>query len=123
MLLRKVLFSLGINPDFVYITNAVKCNPPENRLRGVPEGALELLAEELEVLKPKAIFAIGKTAERALTELGFDAVYFHHPAWYVRRGVREPDREILEEYLVILDSVKSFKAGYTYNPRGRLSHQ
>ncbi|ASJ03474.1 uracil-DNA glycosylase [Thermococcus profundus] len=98
MLLRKVLFTLGINPDFVYITNAVKCNPPGNRLKNIPEGALELLAEELEILRPKALFAIGRTAERALTELGFDAVYLHHPAWYVRRGVREPSGEILEEY-------------------------
>lgn len=98
MLLRKVLFSMGINPDFVYITNVVKCNPPQNRLRGVPEGALELLAEELEILKLKTIFATGKTAERALTELGFDSVYLHHPAWYVRRGATEPNEEILKEY-------------------------
>ncbi|WP_367883681.1 uracil-DNA glycosylase family protein [Thermococcus peptonophilus] len=87
MLLRKVLFALGVNPpDFVYITNVVKCNPPGNRLRGVPEGALEFLAEELEILRPKALFAVGRTAERALGELGFDAVYIRHPAWYVRRG-------------------------------------
>ncbi|ASJ08965.1 uracil-DNA glycosylase [Thermococcus siculi] len=98
MLLRKVLFSLGINPDFVYITNVVKCNPPENRLGRVPNGALELLAEEIEIIKPKAIFAIGRTAERAITKLGFEAIYLHHPAWYVRRGVREPNDEILEEY-------------------------
>ena len=104
MLLRKTLFSLGINPDFVYITNAVKCNPPNNRLSRVPEGAYELLARELEILRPGAIFALGKTAERALRELGFEVEYLRHPAWYVRRGVREPNDEMLAEYAKIREA-------------------
>ncbi len=105
MLLRKVLFSLGINPDFLYITNVVKCNPPENRLRGIPPGAYELLARELKILKPKAIFAVGRTAEKVLMELGFEAEYLRHPAWYVRRGVREPSSEIMEEYSKIREAL------------------
>ncbi|NJF25652.1 uracil-DNA glycosylase family protein [Thermococcus sp. Bubb.Bath] len=109
MLLRKVLFALGLNPDFVYIANAVKCNPPENRLKGIPEGALELLAEELEILKPKAVFAIGRTAQRALRKLGFNASYLRHPAWYVRKGVREPNCGILEEYHVIKEAFGEWK--------------
>ncbi len=104
MLLRKALFSLGLNPDFVYITNAVKCNPPENRFRGFAGGELELLREELEVLRPKAVFAIGRTAEKALVKIGYDPVYLRHPAWYVRRGIREPNEEILEEYSVIKEA-------------------
>jgi len=100
-LLRKVLFHLGINPDFLYITNVVKCNPPNNRLSRVPEGAYELLERELEILRPKAVFALGRTAERALKELGFDVEYLRHPAWYVRRGVREPNDEMLAEYAKI----------------------
>jgi uracil-DNA glycosylase family 4 len=98
MLLRKTLFSLGINPDFVYITNVVKCNPPENKLRGFGEKELGLLERELDILKPKAIFAIGRTAQKALKKLGLDAIYLKHPAWYVRRGIKEPNEEILEEY-------------------------
>ncbi|WP_456368179.1 uracil-DNA glycosylase family protein [Thermococcus sp.] len=98
MLLRGTLFSLGINPDFLYITNVLKCNPPENRLKGIPAGAYELLARELEILRPEKIFAIGRTAQRSLRKLGYDAIYLKHPAWYVRRGVREPSGEIIEEY-------------------------
>ena len=101
MLLRKTLFSLGINPDFVYINNVVKCNPPGNRLRGFGEGELELLERELEVVKPRAIFAIGRTAEKALKRLGYEPAYLRHPAWYVRRGLREPNDEIMDEYSVI----------------------
>lgn len=105
MLLRKTLFSLGINPDFLYITNVLKCNPPENRLKGIPGGAYELLARELEILRPEKIFAIGRTAEKALTELGFEAEYLRHPAWYVRRGVREPSGEIMGEYSKIREAL------------------
>ncbi|NJE31185.1 uracil-DNA glycosylase [Thermococcus sp. 18S1] len=101
MLLRKTLFSLGVNPDFIYITNVVKCNPPDNRLRGFGEGELELLGRELEAVKPRAIFAIGRTAEKALKRLGYEPTYLRHPAWYVRRGQREPTGEILKEYSVI----------------------
>ncbi|NJE55521.1 uracil-DNA glycosylase family protein [Thermococcus sp. 21S9] len=103
-LLRKVLFHLGINPDFVYITNVVKCNPPNNRLSRVPEGTYELLARELEILEPEAVFALGRTAERALQELGFEVEYLRHPAWYVRRGVREPNDEMVAEYAKIREA-------------------
>ncbi len=109
MLLREVLFSLGINPDFLYITNVVKCNPPENRLKKIPPGAYELLAGEIEVLKPKAIFAIGRTAQRALRELGYDASYLKHPAWYVRRGVRRASGEILSEYAKIREALGEWR--------------
>jgi len=105
MLLRKALFSLGINPDFLYITNVVKCNPPGNKLKGFDERELSLLKRELEILKPKAIFAIGRTAEKALKKLGFDSMYLKHPAWYVRRGVREPGEEMMEEYSKIMEVI------------------
>ncbi|WP_048164657.1 uracil-DNA glycosylase family protein [Palaeococcus pacificus] len=105
MLLRRALFSLGINPDFLYITNVVKCNPPGNKLKGFDERELSLLKKELEILKPKALFAIGRTAEKALKKLGFDSMYLKHPAWYVRRGVREPSGEMLEEYSKIMEVI------------------
>ncbi|NJE42114.1 uracil-DNA glycosylase family protein [Thermococcus sp. GR6] len=109
MLLRKALFSLGINPDFVYITNVVKCNPPGNKLKGFDERELSLLQRELEILKPKAIFAIGRTAEKALKRLGFDATYLRHPAWYVRRGLREPNEEMLSEYTQVKEALGEWK--------------
>ncbi len=105
MLLRRVLFSLGINPDFLYITNVVKCNPPGNKLKGFDERELSLLRRELEILKPRAVFAIGRTAEKALKKLGCNVIYLRHPAWYVRRGVREPSEEMLEEYSGIMEAI------------------
>lgn len=109
MLLRKALFPFGINPDFVYITNVVKCNPPENKLKGFDERELSLLKKELEILRPKTILALGRTAKKALKRIDFDAVYLRHPAWYVRRGLREPNDEMLEEYEVIRKSLNITK--------------
>jgi len=93
----------------VYITNVVKCNPPENKLKGFDERELSLIKRELEILRPKTTFALGRTAEKALKRIGFDAVYLRHPAWYVRRGLREPSEEMLEEYEVIRKSLNITK--------------
>ncbi len=109
MLLRRALFSLGINPDFLYITNVVKCNPLENKLKGFDKRELSLLRKELEILRPGTMFALGRTAEKALKRIGFDAVYLRHPAWYVRRGLREPNDEMLGEYEVIRKSLNITK--------------
>jgi len=52
----------------VYICNVVKCRPPENRtpLPDEMEICGEFLFRQLEVLRPKAICALGSTAARAL---------------------------------------------------------
>jgi len=44
-----------------------------------------------------------------LKRIGFDAVYLRHPAWYVRRGLREPSEEMLGEYGVIKKSLNITK--------------
>lgn len=107
MLLRKTLFSLGINPDFLYITNVVKCTPPKNKLtKGFDERELELLKRELKTIDAKGVFAIGRTAEKALKKLKTDVIYLKHPAWYIRRGINDPNKEILEEYSKIVEAFK-----------------
>ena len=60
--------------------NIVKCNPPENKLKRFDDRKLSLLRKELEILRPKTIFALGRIAEKALKRIGFDAVYLRHPA-------------------------------------------
>ena len=57
----------------VYIANVVKCSPPGNR---VPEPAeiaqcLPYLQRQIQLIRPKVIVALGKTAATAL--LGVDA--------------------------------------------------
>lgn len=57
----------------VYIANIVKCRPPENRAPAVDEIAqcLPYLQRQIELIQPKLIVALGKTAATAL--LGRDA--------------------------------------------------
>ena len=59
--------------DNVYIANIVKCRPPDNRTPGADEIAtcLPYLQQQITLIKPKLIVALGKTAATAL--LGRDA--------------------------------------------------
>ena len=52
----------------VYICNVVKCRPPENRTPQPDEMEIcgEFLFRQLEVIRPKAICALGSTAAKAL---------------------------------------------------------
>ncbi len=73
-LLDNMLFSIGLKRgENVYIANVVKCQPPADRK---PEAAeiktcLPYLKQQISLIKPKLIVALGKTAATAL--LGRDA--------------------------------------------------
>lgn len=63
-LLDKMIVAMGYRPEDVYIANVVKCRPPGNR---TPE-PLEMeaceayLHEQIAIVRPKAIVALGATA-------------------------------------------------------------
>ena len=54
----------GISRDEVYITNIVKCRPPNNRVPSNKERntCQEYLKEEISIIKPKIICILGNTA-------------------------------------------------------------
>ena len=54
----------GISRDLVYITNVVKCRPPNNRVPSTNEreACQEYLKEEIAIIKPKIICILGNTA-------------------------------------------------------------
>jgi len=58
--------------DNVYIANIVKCRPPENRAPAPDEIAtcLPYLQRQIELIQPKLIVALGKTAATSLLNLG-----------------------------------------------------
>lgn len=62
--LNVVLDGAGISRDTVYITNVVKCRPPENRVPTKTEiGACHpYLQRQLEVIAPKFVVLLGKTS-------------------------------------------------------------
>lgn len=97
---------LGMKRGALYITNAVKVWPTieTKRLRTRPPGKdeagffLPYLEKEIEIVSPKAIIAVGKTAFKALLPSGDFAPYrwfkgdsavpvmpVYHPAYILRR--------------------------------------
>ncbi len=68
-LLTKVLADLGLNRDDVYITNTVKCRPPNNRAPVFKEVATcikILLQEQIKIIQPKVICTLGTSPMKAL---------------------------------------------------------
>ncbi|MEN3015159.1 MAG: uracil-DNA glycosylase [bacterium] len=67
-LLDKMLESIGLFRDKVFITNVVKCRPPENRdpTDQEIEACLPYLKRQIELVNPKLIILVGKHSTRAI---------------------------------------------------------
>lgn len=67
-LLTRMLESVKLSRDEVYITNAVKCRPPGNRNPEADELAAcaPFLAAQLGVIQPRVVLALGSVASQAL---------------------------------------------------------
>jgi uracil-DNA glycosylase family 4 len=67
-LLDKMIEAMGFTRDEVYVCNIVKCRPPNNRKPEPEEMAacLPYLKEQLELLDPEVIVALGATAVQGL---------------------------------------------------------
>ena len=68
--LSLALESAGITRDEVYITNIVKCRPPNNRVptTNERETCKDYLKKEIEIIKPKIICILGNTAFGSLLD-------------------------------------------------------
>lgn len=77
-IVRELLRASGVPPDECYYTNVCKVRPPGNDLKALHvighsiEEFLPQLWEELDVLKPNCLLAIGGTALKYLT--GYDGI-------------------------------------------------
>ena len=62
--LSAALDDAGITRDDVYITNTVKCRPPNNRVpsKTEREACRVYIEKEIEIIKPKIICVLGNTA-------------------------------------------------------------
>ena len=83
--LQRILIALGLQADQApgdsprlrcFVTNAVRCCPPDNRAPSPPEAAncAPFLAHELDVLDPRIVVPVGRVALRTvgLRYLGHD---------------------------------------------------
>lgn len=106
-LLTKMILAMGYQRDEVFIANIVKCRPPDNR-QPLPEemdACLPYLKEQIGLLKPKVIVALGATAVRGLVGLdgitrlrgkwllfqGIDLMPTYHPAYLLRNPPAKKD--------------------------------
>lgn len=72
MLLTKALTCLDIDRKDIFITNCVKCRPPQNRKPTPLESKTYkhlLLLKEIEIIQPKVICTLGATALECLLEV------------------------------------------------------
>lgn len=67
-LLDKMIAAMGIARDDVYVCNIVKCRPPKNRTPEQDEmnACMPYLTEQLSLVEPQVIVALGKTAVQGL---------------------------------------------------------
>jgi uracil-DNA glycosylase family 4 len=67
-LLNKIIEATGMKREQVYICNIVKCRPPNNRppLPGEEEMCTPYLMKQIELVKPKFIICLGRTAAQWL---------------------------------------------------------
>ena len=69
-LLTKIINAIDLTRDEVYITNVVKCRPPENRNPKTEEieHCMPFLLRQVEIIKPKIICALGSVAAHSLLD-------------------------------------------------------
>jgi uracil-DNA glycosylase len=67
-LLDRMIAAMGIARDDVYVCNIVKCRPPKNRAPEPEEmnACMPYLTEQLSLIEPQVIVALGKTAVQGL---------------------------------------------------------
>jgi DNA polymerase len=113
---------IKITRDDVYIANVAKCRPPDNRAPEPDEMEIcgQFLSRQLEVLKPKAICALGGTSAKALlgrkegvTKMrgnwykwrDFPVMVTYHPSFLLRAYNVDAKREAWEDLKKVLHFV------------------
>ncbi|MCX7097505.1 MAG: uracil-DNA glycosylase [Methylococcales bacterium] len=121
LLLTEMLRAIGLSREQVYITNILKCRPPNNRDPHADEVANcnAYLQRQQQLIKPKIILAVGRIAAQTL--LNTDAplgklrgkvhafnntpvVVVYHPA-YLLRSLPEK-RKAWQDLLFALQTIK-----------------
>lgn len=67
-LMNEAFRGIGINRDNLYITNVVKCRPPQNRdpEKDEIESCKQYLENQIQIIKPKLIVLLGKIALQSI---------------------------------------------------------
>jgi DNA polymerase len=120
---------MNLTREEVYIANVLKCRPPENR-KPTPdeeEKCLPYLIEQVKILQPKAIVALGAVAVQALLKLDIGISKMRgnwyefsniplmptfHPSYLLRNQSLEIKRLVWEDMLQVMK-----KLGHPITPK------
>ena len=128
-LLTRMIAAMGFTRDDVYIANVLKCRPdmpagePGNR-RPTPtemETCLPYLTEQIDIIRPKVLVALGATAVEGL--LGFrepvgkmrgrwhsyrdtPLMITFHPSFLLRNQSKTEKRKVWEDMLLVLERLE-----------------
>lgn len=105
-LLNKMLRVMGLDRSQVYITNLVKCRPPDNRdpLDDEVNACRPFLHGQCLLIKPRAILAVGRYAANAMiSPISFEPIsdLIHKEITYAHNGLLIPVQAIFHPAYLI----------------------
>lgn len=120
-LLDNMLLAIKLRRDQVYIANVIKCRPADDRHPHVGEIAacLPYLKRQIDLLKPKMIVALGRTAASALLETdatiaslrgvlhdykGIPLLVTFHPAYLLRSPMEKA--KVWQDLCIAVNSIE-----------------
>ena len=88
-LLDDMLEIIDLDRSKIYITNMVKCRPPQNRdpLNVEQEACIDYLRNQVAVIRPKIIVCLGRIAAMKLIKEDFK-ITKEHGQWVEKAGVQ-----------------------------------
>ncbi len=121
-LLTKIIEAIDLEREEVYIANVIKCRPPQNRNPEPDEVQTcePFLFQQIDIIKPRVIVALGKFAAQALLRTdapisrlrgrifdyrGAKLIPTFHPAYLLRNP--ESKREVWEDMKLVRSLLKS----------------
>src|SRR6266850_987343 len=121
-LLTKIIESIDLEREEVYIANVIKCRPPQNRNPEPDEVQTcePFLFQQIDIIKPRVIVALGKFAAQRLRRTdapisrlrgrvfdyrGAKLIPTFHPAYLLRNP--ESKREVWEDMKLVRSLLKS----------------
>jgi uracil-DNA glycosylase family 4 len=130
-LLREELHRVGINPDEVYITNTVKCRPPDNKKpkAGPMKACKKYIDEEIATVRPEYVVTLGAIASKGIlkkakiTEVhgklietpNYKAMAAYHPAYCLYDPSKLPVlRKDLKRFGEILQGISQKKQKFKW---------
>jgi DNA polymerase len=127
-LLTKIINAMGLSRDDIYIANVLKCRPdmepgaPGNRppIADEIQRCLPYLREQIAIIQPRILVALGKTAMAGLTGTdeamgamrgrwftfeNIPLLATYHPSYLLRNGSNSEKRKVWEDMMLVMEKL------------------